>query len=110
MSKPLTAAKVRSVLRQAGYDCAKSHTTRVRGWRSWSSGFLVRDCGKIIVEYKADFPSENRVRAWLERYRVALSAAGLAVTDGPHDSLFVVALAPIRNTGDETRDAGKDER
>lgn len=92
MSKPLTAAKVRSVLRQAGYDCAKSHTTNVRGWRSWSPGFLVRDGGKIIVEYKDYLPPRDRVRAWLERYRVALVAAGLAVTDGPHDSLFVVAL------------------
>jgi hypothetical protein len=93
--KPLTAAKVRAVLRKAGYDCAKSHPSRVRGWSAWSPGFFVREAGgKITAEYRADLPSKERVLAWRERYRVALIAAGMAVADGPFSDLVVTrALA-----------------
>ena len=50
---PLTQQKVRGVLRKARLDFSKSHTTRVRGWHSTTSGITVwqSDDGAISVGY-----------------------------------------------------------
>lgn len=82
-SKPVTPAKVRTVLRKAGHVAAKSHATRIRGFRDWSAGWQVstHSNGTICVDYRhGSFDSMKGERRCgnLSRYYDALIAAGIA--------------------------------
>jgi len=82
-SKPVTAAKVRAVLRKAGFPAAKSAPTRIRGLRDWSEGFKVetRSDGSIRAFWQpASFVRGNteREQQRLSSYQAALVAAGIA--------------------------------
>ena len=94
-TKTLSASKVRAVLSRAGHQCAKSSTTRIRGWHSWSPGFRVREIGGEICVEVADFPSPERGASMAARYREALMTSGLTVTDGQHRHL-IVSAGPVR--------------
>lgn len=95
-AKPLTAAKVRAVLRKAGHGCAKSHTTRIRGWLSWSPGFRVTMRGNdIVLEHMSDGRAGEREAAALARYADTLRQAGMSVTDGAHGRFLVRQSMPV---------------
>lgn len=93
--KPLTPAKVRSVLAKAGHTCAKSHPTRIRGWRSWTEGYRVTELGgEIVLEHAGDYIPKEREIAKVATYCAALQAAGLHVTPaGPRRVHVSLAMA-----------------
>lgn len=93
----MTAAKVRAILRKAGHQCAKAHTTRIRGWHSWSPGFLVRETGNAItVQYRADHPTKEREDARIAEYAAALDQAGVTVTRDNYGHLIVARPGPVQ--------------
>lgn len=80
---PLTTQKVRSMLKKAGLYFSTSHTTRVRGWHSITSGVTVwqTETGTIHVGYV--FNHWAKERPYLTKLAPALKAlqdAGLNPT------------------------------
>lgn len=83
---PLTPQKVRGVLKKAGIEFSTSHTTRIRGWHSTTSGATVwqADNGAISVGYVFHhWAKERQYHAMLAPALAALRAAGLNPTQ--HD-------------------------
>lgn len=82
-SKPVTAARVRAVLRKAGFDMSKSTSSAIRGLRHHSMGYLIRTTMREIrVAFIGgafrDGPVEDDWRErFLKQYRNALTAAGI---------------------------------
>lgn len=86
--KPITAAKVRSVLKESKHRKAEFHKSQqVRGWGHWSQGYLVqgrRERSSCIVVI---FQSDRRViangavqqycAARLAEYHAVLTAASI---------------------------------
>lgn len=72
--------KIYAVLRKADVQIAKSSPSRIRGWKNWSRGVVVRDYATRIelVSYYdlADTRAKDVARAV-----AALRAAGWAVSD-----------------------------
>jgi hypothetical protein len=84
VSKPITAAKVRAVLRKAGHRACQRHTTMVRGWYDYSPGFRVveRGDGRVIVAHQGErYDVAAVIAAALTAYRDALAAAGIATVE-----------------------------
>lgn len=80
--KPLTAAKVRAVLRKAGHTKGEYTTTRVKGWHDLHAGYFVTDGtrwgGVIDVEYRDRWDRDDkRQAAELAAYAETLKAAGI---------------------------------
>lgn len=83
---PLTPQKVRAVLKKAGIVFSESHTTRVRGWYSTTSGVTVRqsNTGAIHVDYTfGQWVKERPLQTVLAPALKALQDAGLNPTQ--HD-------------------------
>lgn len=80
---PLTPQKVRGVLKKAGIDFSSTHTTRIRGWHSTTSGTTVwqSDDGSISVGYSFNhWAKERPYRTVLAPALKALQDAGLNPT------------------------------
>lgn len=80
---PLTQQKVRGLLKKAGINFSSTHTTRIRGWHSTTSGVSVsqHDDGVIIVGYSfnhwaKEFPTAKMLATPLK----VLQDAGLNPT------------------------------
>lgn len=75
LATPLTAQKIRAVLRKAGERPSKAHRSgMVRGWITWSPGFRVQesamDKSVIRIWYKHD--NEDARKRGLDRCVEAL--------------------------------------
>jgi hypothetical protein len=83
--KPLTAAKVRAVMKKAGHRKSESHTTRVKGWHSITPGYVVYDGTRfgrhISVAYRAGIWDRDGAAGEIEldRYSASLKAAGIEI-------------------------------
>ena len=77
---PLTMQKVRSVLKSAAISFSKSHSTRIRGWHSVTSGVTIQQTktGELRIGYNANHWAEDRdVPKLLAPALKALQEAGL---------------------------------
>lgn len=81
----INAAKIRSALNSAGFSASTSHTTRVRGWKNYTSGYHVQ-AGRKSVGITHTFSSgrpqgyEEKRSEKLSAYAEALRKAGFHVT------------------------------
>jgi hypothetical protein len=77
----MTLQKIYAVLRKAGHQAAKWHSSgMVRGWGDWSPGVRVeRGDGLLLVTYKVyGSGGAERIRNTMESYIVpALNADGI---------------------------------
>jgi hypothetical protein len=90
--KPLTAARLHSILRKAGFRRSSSHPTRVRGWHRVTAGYSVDrygvEAGAFLLTYKNDSQGTGREidpSVVLALYARALDSAGLSIeNDGDY--------------------------
>lgn len=103
--KPLTLAKIHSVLRKAGHRKSCSQTTRVRGWYSVTDGYVVRpgpEEGTFVLWHKIADYGRDKARQVLQvqAYREAFEGAGIVIlsTDADATEITVGYAVP----GEET--------
>jgi hypothetical protein len=76
--KPLTVRRIQAILRKAGHTPAESHATRVRGWRSWSPGYVVGEAFGVIRVTHRDSDQSGNGAECLRWYHAALVEAHVA--------------------------------
>lgn len=77
-----TPARVRAILKRAGYGCYKRRTTAVPGWYHYDRGYRVGllPSGAVTVCHQPDVFDEDAIGVAAEAgYRAAIEAAGYRV-------------------------------
>jgi hypothetical protein len=85
-TKPPTAQGISRLLAKAGFERSVSHATRIKGWRDWNEGYVVKTCdtSTVRVEHRLEKwargeAADKRAEDFLTAYIKTLTEAGFAV-------------------------------